>query len=323
MSVYKLGSKGAEVRRMQGRLAELGIYKGPLDGDFGGGTEAAVRTFQRQSGLAVDGRAGPNTWRALFEEQLPAPALLAQGLANKCLALTGSIETGRAAPECFSRLSGDFDGQGISFGALQWNFGQGTLQPLLQAMMERFPEVAAQVFGAHLDTLRQALAGDKEQLLEFARSVQHPVKHTVFEPWRGYAIALGRTAEFQAIQTEAASGLFRAAQGLCRDYGLWSERAIALMFDIKVQNGTIGAVTRANILADFSRLPGDLDEAQREQARLVIIANRRAEAANPRWVDDVRQRKLCIARGEGVVHGVHYELEHDFGIRLARTDMPN
>lgn len=34
-----------------------------------------------------------------------------------------------------------------------------------------------------------------------------------------------------------------------------------------------------------------------------IVANRRAEAANPRWVDDVRVRKLCIARGEGTVHG--------------------
>jgi hypothetical protein len=35
-----------------------------------------------------------------------------------------------------------------------------------------------------------------------------------------------------------------------------------------------------------------------------IVANRRAEAANPRWVDDVRVRKLCIARGEGAVHGI-------------------
>ena len=28
-------------------------------------------------------------------------------------------------------LSGDFDGQGLSFGVLQWNLGQGSLQPLL------------------------------------------------------------------------------------------------------------------------------------------------------------------------------------------------
>ena len=47
-----------------------------------------------------------------------------------------------------------------------------------------------------------------------------------------------------------------------------------------------------------------------------IVANRRAEAANPRWVEDVRTRKLCIAKGEGIVHGVRYNLEEQFGIAL-------
>jgi peptidoglycan hydrolase-like protein with peptidoglycan-binding domain len=42
MATFKLGSKGEEVRRIQEKLKALGIYKGPVDGDFGGGTEAAV-----------------------------------------------------------------------------------------------------------------------------------------------------------------------------------------------------------------------------------------------------------------------------------------
>ena len=52
--------------------------------------------------------------------------------------------------------------------------------------------------------------------------------------------------------------------------------------------------------------------------KLESIANRRAEAANPRWIDDVRRRKLCIARGGGVVHNITYDLEQQFGIRLER-----
>ncbi|GKY88483.1 peptidoglycan-binding domain-containing protein [Sinisalibacter aestuarii] len=59
MSILKRGLKGAPVKRLQERL---GIT---ADGDFGPGTEKAVKDFQKANGLAVDGIAGPDTFTAM------------------------------------------------------------------------------------------------------------------------------------------------------------------------------------------------------------------------------------------------------------------
>lgn len=50
----------ADVRMLQTRL---GIE---ADGQFGAGTEAAVKAFQKKRTLTADGVVGPNTWTALF-----------------------------------------------------------------------------------------------------------------------------------------------------------------------------------------------------------------------------------------------------------------
>ncbi len=54
-------TNSAEVRALQKRLKELGYYTGSVDGDFGAGTEAAVKAFQKDNGLTADGKAGSQT----------------------------------------------------------------------------------------------------------------------------------------------------------------------------------------------------------------------------------------------------------------------
>ncbi|NTW00259.1 MAG: peptidoglycan-binding protein, partial [Oscillochloris sp.] len=59
--------EGEDIRRVQQRLADLGYRQViPADGIFGPATEAAVRAFQQQHDLAVDGIVGSQTWAALF-----------------------------------------------------------------------------------------------------------------------------------------------------------------------------------------------------------------------------------------------------------------
>ncbi|MBQ8653369.1 MAG: peptidoglycan-binding protein, partial [Clostridia bacterium] len=52
----------------QQRLKDLGYYTGSVDGDFGNGTETAVKEFQKANGLSVDGKAGKNTLNKLYSD---------------------------------------------------------------------------------------------------------------------------------------------------------------------------------------------------------------------------------------------------------------
>jgi soluble lytic murein transglycosylase-like protein len=60
------GRIGWDVSVLQFLLARRGFAPPHLNGNFGRGTERAVRRFQRAFGLAVDGMAGPATQRALL-----------------------------------------------------------------------------------------------------------------------------------------------------------------------------------------------------------------------------------------------------------------
>jgi N-acetylmuramoyl-L-alanine amidase len=59
----KIGSRGREVAEIQ---RALGFKGNAVDGIFGKNTEAAVKTFQKQHGLTVDGIVGEKTWNTLF-----------------------------------------------------------------------------------------------------------------------------------------------------------------------------------------------------------------------------------------------------------------
>lgn len=66
VSVLKKGSKGEDVRALQHLLNGYGYSCGEADGSFGSKTLAAVKKFQKEKGLAVDGSVGKATWTALL-----------------------------------------------------------------------------------------------------------------------------------------------------------------------------------------------------------------------------------------------------------------
>ena len=60
--VLKKGSKGEDVKVLQSYLDIT------ADGDFGPGTERALKEWQSANGLVADGIAGPATFAKLLED---------------------------------------------------------------------------------------------------------------------------------------------------------------------------------------------------------------------------------------------------------------
>lgn len=59
--VIERGAYGEDVIELQSRLQYIGFYNGKIDGEFGYGTYWALRNFQEDFGLPIDGLAGAKT----------------------------------------------------------------------------------------------------------------------------------------------------------------------------------------------------------------------------------------------------------------------
>jgi len=251
-----------------------------------------------------------------------ASNLAAMPLPTRVLTMTAAFETARGYPGCFGTVAGNFDGQGISFGVLQWNIGQGSLQPLWVEMRDNHPAELKAALGSLYDAFSRMLDRPKDEQMRWALNIQsqvpdRPKTWRVADGWKNALQTLGITKEMIAIEVKQANDLYQAALGFCRDYQLTLERGAALMFDIRVQNGRVDVNGSGPLIrSDFDQIDPGLPAQDKEVARMVSIARRRAAVARAEFRDDVLQRKLTIAQGTGTVHNRAYDLAKDFAIGM-------
>lgn len=248
------------------------------------------------------------------------------------------------------QIAGNFDGQGLSLGFLQWNIGSGTLQPLLNRMSTENVQEYREIFSKRVDAdnvnggkpmweiLDEVLKMDKDSQLTWAKSINSNNK--IIEPWKSAFEKLVNNNSFSKIQEDAAGRYYKTANNIVNDkeIGVKTNRGYALAFDIAVQNGSVKKVAKELVVDALNgkqnKLTNEYDQSLTTNQRYVIkdLNNRLkgvtdedtkklyytaaavAISSNDRFVKDVWSRKSAIVNGTGVVHGKSYNLAQQVGL---------
>ena len=112
----KNGARGAIVIELQRDLTQLGYgdLLGPpgIDGKFGPFTESAVKKFQQDKGLKVDGIVGPNTWGAICNSlSSVSPTDMIKETKNNYHQISVEQDTGPAAQTNSSLAAEEFENE--------------------------------------------------------------------------------------------------------------------------------------------------------------------------------------------------------------------
>ena len=131
-----------------------------------------------------------------------------QQLTRKALSVTSAFEGGG-----FGTVTGNFDGQGLSCGALQWAFGQGTQQKLVKEVEEVKPGIVVSLMpNCGKDYLLLCSMKTEEAMLSIQKWSQGG---KLIEPYKSELMRLWSSVEMVEIQVESAMGIGNKAYQLC------------------------------------------------------------------------------------------------------------
>jgi predicted lipoprotein with Yx(FWY)xxD motif len=181
----------------------------------------------------------------------------------------------------------NLDGNGVSYGILQWTQKGGALGTLLREMQRMDPAAFAEIFGPSWASLLDVTR----------RASMEPVDGVLLwkEPWVSRFEEAGRYEPFQRAQDAlAASGEhMQGAIAIARLLGVTTERALTLTYNRAVHQGPAGAMAPARALVgwyaqDPSRRPANPNDVLAQYAWKAAQQFRRASRpADLRYNDTI------------------------------------
>ena len=243
--------------------------------------------------------------------------LPAKTVRDKAMELTSiEYETEKPYPNNYGMTAGNSDQQGISHGCIQFPLGWGTLQSIWKDLYNAYYTMVKSKFTVTADftiwedwlfnkTIPQQIAFADTDFTDWAND---STGHAVQEPWKTYFMNLGITPESQLRQQQEVDSMYHPnALKWFNDFGLWTRRGYALMFDISVQNGSINPLdvndqpidVMGRIFTRFSALnTTGLTAEEIETEKMKLIVEERAKEVSATWRPSYIERKNSIALGE-------------------------
>ncbi|MEK6348860.1 MAG: glycoside hydrolase family 19 protein [Burkholderia sp.] len=224
----------------------------------------------------------------------------------KALALTITSRFEGFGTMDFEAVADDGDGQGMSFGVIQWAAAQGTLGPVLMRMRSADALAFQACFDKRSDyqALESAMSESSgRDLAAWARDQQ-----THNPSWKAPFSKLGKNPDFQEIQVDEATkdyhaGVLRCVAFLRSVAPEWMVDVelvtYCALFDLAVQQGSLKKAEKEikeRIAADC---PGS------QQALIKIAVEERAKRASNASVADCFSRRLGILQQSTVTHSAY------------------
>jgi len=242
------------------------------------------------------------------------------------LKVTAAFET---SGDPFQAVTGNFDGAGVSFGPIQFNFGTGTLQGLFKRFRGEDENRLRRCFGggAEYDEWMGLVDGSRQRALAWADARSTGARKTgLAQPWRGYLQAVGRESKFRDIMLRVAYDNYgkRMLASVAFLYGLTgiridNMRCLAALYDLAVQQGSLAKAH------DKIRRRVERESPSDQFAVTRIAVEERAKTAAPRWRADCMSRRLSVLERQPVAvtlsgqraqrNNSHYYLIRNSGVK--------
>lgn len=248
--------------------------------------------------------------------------------------VTGKFEGNKG----FANLSGNFDGQGISAGVLQWNLGQGSLQPILLEMLE-----ASGYAGLFVNELTELASLNPAQAV--SKSLLYQESNKLRGDFKLAFTSLLTDPQSINVQKKYMRKIYKASSTLVTKFGFSSDSLLAnlFFFDLITNSGSMKTITPENIdavMSDPDLLESTLTEIStfvastgnyyentseiysddalgllsEEQIKLLVIAYFRASLSSQAWKLVAFARRAAIAMGSGYINKEFITITNLLGI---------
>jgi hypothetical protein len=210
------------------------------------------------------------------------------------LLITASYEGSNSTVLRYNAVADNFDGMGMSFGVIQWNFGKGTLAPVLSDMIGADEDAFRACFDSASDynSLVSALNSSEEIQKQWAINQQHSNPTGWSNPFK----KIGEINKFNKIQLKHATTYHGYVLNCIKwlrsfQYDLMTKielQTYCALYDLCVQQQTLNSAYQA-IKARVAQ-----EDPKTQNQLMVIVVEERAMKALPAYRADCRSRRRGI-----------------------------